>query len=85
VVQILAYSLIRLFSAVWFKVAELGKTSDGKWAATDVLFAENSIYNFTIPEDLKAGQYLVRHELYEQLSHLSSNNRLIEPLQNCSP
>ncbi|KAF9556946.1 glycoside hydrolase family 61 protein [Agrocybe pediades] len=50
-------------AAVWFKVAESGKTSDGKWAATDLLTASNSIYTFTIPPKLKAGQYIVRHEI----------------------
>ncbi|TFK37297.1 glycoside hydrolase family 61 protein [Crucibulum laeve] len=50
-------------SAVWFKVAESGKTSDGKWAATDLLTASKSIYAFTIPAKLKAGQYLIRHEI----------------------
>ncbi|KAL0573054.1 hypothetical protein V5O48_008913 [Marasmius crinis-equi] len=50
-------------SAVWFKVAESGKTSDGKWAATDLLTASNSIYTFTIPKNLKAGQYIIRHEI----------------------
>lgn len=50
-------------SAVWFKIAESGKTADGKWAATDLLTASNSIYTFTIPPKLKAGQYIVRHEM----------------------
>ncbi|EJF65162.1 glycoside hydrolase family 61 protein [Dichomitus squalens LYAD-421 SS1] len=49
--------------AVWFKIAEAGKTSDGKWAATDLLTASDSIYTFTIPSKLKAGQYIVRHEI----------------------
>jgi hypothetical protein len=50
-------------SAVWFKVAQSGKDSSGKWAATDVLTANKSIYTFTIPPKLKAGQYIVRHEI----------------------
>ncbi|KAL5480820.1 hypothetical protein ACEPAI_9760 [Sanghuangporus weigelae] len=49
--------------AVWFKVAEAGKTADGKWAATDLLYADNSIAYFTIPASLKPGQYVVRHEI----------------------
>ncbi|KAG5636056.1 hypothetical protein H0H81_009227 [Sphagnurus paluster] len=49
-------------SAVWFKVAEAGKDSSGRWAATDNLKASNSIYTFTIPPKLKAGQYIIRHE-----------------------
>ncbi|KAK0200552.1 glycoside hydrolase family 61 protein F [Desarmillaria ectypa] len=51
-------------SAVWFKVAESGKTSAGLWAATDLLKASNSVYTFTIPSSLKAGQYIIRHEIY---------------------
>ncbi|KAH9482003.1 Polysaccharide monooxygenase Cel61a [Psilocybe cubensis] len=50
-------------AAVWFKVAESGRTVDGKWASTDLLTATNSIYTFTIPPRLKAGQYIVRHEI----------------------
>ncbi|EUC55046.1 glycoside hydrolase family 61 protein [Rhizoctonia solani AG-3 Rhs1AP] len=49
--------------AVWFKVAEQGY-ENGKWAATDILTGENnSIARFTIPASLKAGQYLIRHEI----------------------
>ncbi|KAF8648196.1 hypothetical protein AX16_006335 [Volvariella volvacea WC 439] len=50
-------------SAVWFKVHESGKTSDGKWAATDLLYASNHIYTFTIPRNLRPGQYIIRHEI----------------------
>ncbi|KAL7281321.1 hypothetical protein ACG7TL_004630 [Trametes sanguinea] len=50
-------------SAVWFKVAEAGKTADGKWAATDLLSAADSIYTFTIPPNLQPGQYIIRHEI----------------------
>ncbi|KII84165.1 glycoside hydrolase family 61 protein [Plicaturopsis crispa FD-325 SS-3] len=49
--------------AVWFKVAEAGKTADGLWASTDILSADDSIYTFTVPANLKPGQYLVRHEI----------------------
>ncbi|KAF9270473.1 glycoside hydrolase [Marasmius fiardii PR-910] len=50
-------------SAVWFKVAESGKDSSGVWATTDKLNANNGIYMFTIPKNLKAGQYVIRHEI----------------------
>ncbi|KAJ3566748.1 hypothetical protein NP233_g6806 [Leucocoprinus birnbaumii] len=50
-------------SAVWFKVNEMGKDSSGKWASTDILTANDSIYTFTIPKNLKPGQYIVRHEI----------------------
>ncbi|KAF8601094.1 glycoside hydrolase [Ceratobasidium sp. AG-I] len=49
-------------SAVWFKIAEQGLVN-GKWAATDILTANKSIYTFKIPSTLKAGQYLIRHEI----------------------
>ena len=57
------YANVMYDSAVWFKVAEEGKTSDGEWAATDLLAASDSIYTFTIPPKLKPGQYIVRHEM----------------------
>ncbi|KAF7350226.1 hypothetical protein MVEN_01326000 [Mycena venus] len=50
-------------AAVWFKVAQSGKTAAGLWAATDLLTASNSVYSFTIPAKLKAGQYIIRHEI----------------------
>ncbi|KAF8193213.1 glycoside hydrolase [Mycena galopus ATCC 62051] len=50
-------------SAVWFKVAQSGKTAAGLWASTDLLTASNSIYSFTIPAKLKPGQYIIRHEI----------------------
>ncbi|KAJ6476885.1 glycoside hydrolase family 61 protein [Mycena sanguinolenta] len=50
-------------AAVWFKVAESGKTAAGLWASTDLLTASNSIYSFTIPAKLKPGQYIIRHEI----------------------
>ncbi|KAF8745666.1 Glycoside hydrolase, partial [Rhizoctonia solani] len=49
-------------SAVWFKVAEQGLVN-GKWAATDILKANNWVYSFKIPASLAPGQYIVRHEL----------------------
>ncbi|KAF9447377.1 lytic polysaccharide monooxygenase [Macrolepiota fuliginosa MF-IS2] len=49
--------------AVWFKVHEIGKDANGLWAATDILTANDSIYTFTVPANLKAGQYLIRHEI----------------------
>ncbi|KAG9222230.1 hypothetical protein CCMSSC00406_0006527 [Pleurotus cornucopiae] len=50
-------------AAVWFKVAESGKTADGKWAATDGLYANDHIYTFTVPARLRPGQYIIRHEI----------------------
>ena len=51
------------YSAVWFKVAEAGKDSSGKWAAAEKLLASNGIYSFKIPPKLQAGQYIIRHEM----------------------
>ncbi|OBZ68228.1 hypothetical protein A0H81_11842 [Grifola frondosa] len=50
-------------AAVWFKVAEAGKTADGQWASTDELTATDSVYTFTVPPKLQPGQYIVRHEI----------------------
>ncbi|KAG7085943.1 hypothetical protein E1B28_003471 [Marasmius oreades] len=50
-------------SAVWFKIDESGKDSDGVWAASDKLDANNGIYKVTIPKNLKPGQYIIRHEV----------------------
>jgi len=56
--------LILRVSAVWFKIHEQGRTAAGKWAATDILNANNGTVTVTIPKNLKAGQYILRHELY---------------------
>ncbi|KAG8683123.1 Esterase/lipase/thioesterase [Ceratobasidium sp. 423] len=57
-------------SVVWFKVNEQGLV-DGKWAATDILTENKSIYTFKVPASLKAGQYLIRHEIIALHSVLS--------------
>ncbi|KAL1721695.1 glycoside hydrolase, partial [Schizophyllum commune] len=48
--------------AVWFKVDEAG-LEDGKWAATDIMIANNNTWTWQVPSDLAAGNYLVRHEI----------------------
>ncbi|KAI5858859.1 glycoside hydrolase family 61 protein F [Tricharina praecox] len=48
-------------AAVWFKIKEEGKRSDGTWASDD--FITGKAYTFTVPSSLAAGQYIVRHEL----------------------
>lgn len=50
-------------SAVWFKIAQDGKHSDGTWGVTPLTKNGNAGYDYTIPQCLKAGHYLVRHEL----------------------
>ncbi|CAE6446610.1 unnamed protein product [Rhizoctonia solani] len=47
---------------VWFKIDEAG-LDNGKWAATDVLLSQNGLWTVTIPQNLKPGQYLMRHEI----------------------
>ncbi|KAI5807743.1 glycoside hydrolase family 61 protein F [Peziza echinospora] len=47
-------------SAVWFKIHHAGKTGT-TWASD--AFITNTPYTFTIPGSLKAGNYIVRHEL----------------------
>ncbi|KAL5480779.1 hypothetical protein ACEPAI_9719 [Sanghuangporus weigelae] len=48
---------------VWFKIDEAGKNDQGEWAATYGLYATNSVYSVSIPESLRPGQYIVRHEI----------------------
>ena len=51
-------------TAVWFKIAEHGRDANGKtWGDTELMTAGNAGYTYTIPECLKAGYYLVRHEI----------------------
>jgi cellulase len=45
----------------WFKIAEDGLESDGSWASEEVNSA-GGVYNFTIPSDIEAGNYLIRGE-----------------------
>ena len=54
--------------AWWKQVDEQGKTDDGRWAVTDILSENNSIYTFTIPENMQEGQYIIRHEMCVILS-----------------
>lgn len=50
--------------AQWFKIDEAGWTKEDGWAGTDVLTNKlNSIWPVQIPANLKAGQYLLRHEI----------------------
>lgn len=49
--------------AVWFKIAEDGKHADGTWGVTALTKANSPGYTYTIPACLKAGSYIVRHEL----------------------
>lgn len=51
-------------TAVWFKIAEHGRDADGKtWGVTPLTVPGNTGYTYTVPECIKPGSYLVRHEL----------------------
>lgn len=50
-------------SAVWFKIDQSGKSAGNKWAATDGLYGSGHVYTLRIPPKLKAGQYIMRHEI----------------------
>ena len=49
-------------AAVWFKVAQSGY-SNGVWASTALESNPAALYSFKIPSTLKAGNYIVRHEI----------------------
>jgi hypothetical protein len=50
--------------AVWFKIAEAGRTGTSTtWGDSPLMVAGNAGYQYTIPSCLKAGYYLVRHEI----------------------
>lgn len=48
-------------STEWFKIDEQGLTSSGTWAQASL--DSGAPANVTIPDNLKSGQYLLRHEL----------------------
>ncbi|KAI0358477.1 hypothetical protein OH77DRAFT_1397441 [Trametes cingulata] len=48
-------------NAKWFKIDAAGY-SNGKWAATQLIENGNQ-WTSTVPKELKAGEYLVRHEI----------------------
>ncbi|RDX45723.1 glycoside hydrolase [Lentinus brumalis] len=47
--------------AEWFKIEEDGLRSDGTWAMQDLY--EGKSATVTLPSNIKAGEYLIRHEL----------------------
>ncbi|KKY35839.1 putative glycoside hydrolase family 61 protein [Diaporthe ampelina] len=50
--------------AVWFKIAEGGRSgTSNTWADSSLMVAGNAGVKYTIPSCLKAGYYLVRHEI----------------------
>ncbi len=63
----------------------MGKDASGKWAASDTLLANNGIYTFTIPKNLKAGQYIIRNEMYACDPGIQDLAELIHTPQPCPP
>ncbi|KAI0374010.1 hypothetical protein BV20DRAFT_936307 [Pilatotrama ljubarskyi] len=54
-------SSLKAPDAKWFKIDAAGY-SNGKWAATQLIENGNQ-WTSTVPKELKAGEYLVRHEI----------------------
>lgn len=76
----------------WFKIAEDGFSHMGSYTdedgkeitvprfATDIMALEkNNTWTVTIPEDLKPGQYLLRHELCKFPTRYIILNRQVPP------
>ncbi|KAF0645788.1 hypothetical protein FPSE5266_00619 [Fusarium pseudograminearum] len=49
-------------SLKFFKIAEAGMTSGGKFASDDLIAAGNT-WEVTVPTSIKAGNYVLRHEI----------------------
>ncbi|KAH6907793.1 glycosyl hydrolase family 61-domain-containing protein [Coprinopsis sp. MPI-PUGE-AT-0042] len=60
---------------VWFKVHEIGKNKEGKWASEGLAMGANSLVSVRVPKRSRKGVYIVRHEmgLYLLLSSVSSS------------
>jgi len=50
-------------NAQFFKIAEQGKKADGTWTMAELNAGPDATTSITLPADLPAGEYLVRHEL----------------------
>lgn len=50
-------------TAEFFKIGELGRKQDGTWFMSDLTTGPDAALSVTLPTDLPAGEYLVRHEL----------------------
>ena len=49
--------------AEFFKISQLGQDSNGQWAMANLTTGANATLAVTLPTDLPAGEYLIRHEL----------------------
>ncbi|KAI5841565.1 glycosyl hydrolase family 61-domain-containing protein [Morchella snyderi] len=63
----------------YFKIDEAGLNSDGTWASDD-LIANNNSWTVTIPSDIVAGSYLIRHELLALHSAGNANGAQFYPM-----
>ncbi|KAH6907154.1 hypothetical protein BKA70DRAFT_1284078 [Coprinopsis sp. MPI-PUGE-AT-0042] len=48
---------------VWFKVHEIGKNKEGKWASEGLAMGANSLVSVRVPKGSRKGVYIVRHEM----------------------
>lgn len=47
--------------AQWFKIEEAGIGSNGQWAQASIMAGQP--FSLTLPQNLKSGGYLLRHEI----------------------
>lgn len=63
----------------FFKINDAGLNSDGTWASDD-LIANNNTWTVTIPSDIAAGNYLLRHEILALHSAGTANGAQFYPM-----
>jgi hypothetical protein len=66
-------------TAKWFKIQQAGRRSDGLWKQQDLF--EGKTVTTTIPPNLPAGNYMLRHEILAL--HLAQNVGGIEVYASC--
>jgi len=65
--------------AKWFKIDEAGRKSNGDWFQQDIM--DGKEYSTSVPQNLKAGGYLIRHEIIAL--HLANNKGGAEFYPSC--
>ncbi|KAI5812689.1 glycosyl hydrolase family 61-domain-containing protein [Pyronema omphalodes] len=63
----------------FFKINHAGLNSDGTWASDD-LIKNNNTWTVTIPSDIAAGNYLLRHEILALHSAGNTNGAQFYPM-----
>ncbi|KAH6908626.1 61 endoglucanase [Coprinopsis sp. MPI-PUGE-AT-0042] len=48
---------------VWFKVHEIGKNKEGKWASEGLGMGADGLVSVRVPKGLRKGVYIIRHEI----------------------